>query len=284
MKYFRYVCGINKKFIALILLFSLCIDLLVFTADLQYVGTKGFWVPIVICLAITLVAALICFSLMWMIYKRNKPVFEVMDKPVLTDELIDVYKRCYPNMTVKHHITLSSYLRALGHIDEAETEIMTAGQCVMADVTTRAFYSEGLISQRILQGRFNDAILLYNNYNPMMEAYCRSNKNSLAVSHYAHGALLYAYSGNYDSAMICIRNTEPAVKKDRALAFTRNTALMCVYLMMGDYRNADSIKNMMLRDLETFKDFTFESHRSLAYRDIDIFTAMFDPRAQAEKR
>ena len=284
MKYFKYVCKQNIKFLAICMLFSLCIDLVVIAADLPNIDVKGFWVPIVISLIITVVVMCIAMAFIYRLYKKNLPLLRCIDEKGITNELIDIYRQTFPKMGAMNHIVLASYLKAVDRLDEAQRELDIAGRYVMADVRTKAYYSEILIGLRIRQRRFDEAIMIYNNYNQMMESYCRSNKDSICVQHYANGALLYAYSGNFDAAMVCVRKTEPAVKKKRAFAFTRNTALMAVYLIQGDLRSADNIRNMMFADLQTFDEFDFEAYRKLSYKDIEEITMLFDPRAQAETR
>ncbi len=282
MKNFKYVCKINKKFFALCLLMSLSFDLIVIGADLPNINTDGFWRPIIICLCITVIVAFIALLFVYRVYRKNRDFLRLLDQKGVCDELIDAYRRTYPNMSAMNHVVLASYLSALDRMEEAQQEMYAAGTMAMVDVRTKAYYSEIMISLHIKNRRFNDAITIYNNYNQMMEAYCRSNKNAVAAEHFAHGAVLYAYSGNFDAAMICIRKTEPSVKKDRSLAFTRNTALMGVYLIMGDYRSADNIKSLMLKDLETFSEFDFETFRALSYKDIEETQMLFDPRMQRQ--
>ena len=284
MKYFKYVCKLNTKFLMTCLLLSLSIDIIVFAIDLPNINVKGFWVPILISLVITVVVMCIALAMVYRVYKKNLPLFKVLDEKGICDELIDTYRSVFPRMNAMNHIVLASYLQALDRLDETQQELDIAERYVMADVRTKAYYSEILIGLRIRQRRFDEAIMLYNNYNQMMEAYCRSNKDAICVQHFANGAVLYAYSGNFNAAMVFIRKTEATVKKKRAFAFTRNTALMAVYLIQGDLRSADNIKNMMLADLQTFDEFDFEAYKKLAYKDIEETEKLFDPRAQAEMR
>ena len=57
---------------------------------------------------------------------------------------------------------------------------------------------------------------------------------------------------------------------------------MAVYLIQGDLRSADNIKNMMLADLQTFDEFDYEAYKKLAYKDIEETSMIFDPRLQAQ--
>ena len=284
MKYFKYCLKVNRKFILSCLILSLSLDIVVFCIDLENVGVNGFWRPVIISLIITVVVMCVVMAFIYRLYKKNLPVFKVLDEKDFTDKLIDTYRMAFPRSTAMNHIVLASYLKALDRLDEAQQELEIAGRLQMLDIRTKAYYSEVLISLRMRQRRFDEAIMIYNNYNQMMEAYCRSNKDAVCIQHYANGALLYAYSGDFNSAMVCIRKTEPAVKKQRKFAFTRNTALMGVYLLRGDMRSADDIKNMMLTDMQTFDEFDFEAYRQLTYKDIEEITMLFDPRAQAETR
>ena len=71
---------------------------------------------------------------------------------------------------------------------------------------------------------------------------------------------------------------EKSIKKIRKLAFSRNTVLMGVYLIMMDYVNADSIKDRMLKDIETFERFDLKSDKQLIMQDIRSMQMMFDER------
>ena len=283
MKYFRFHLKANKKLLLYALWFSLCIDLIIIAADLGNIGVEGFMVPIIACLAVT---ALIMLAILFIIYrgsKKNEPQFDMLEQKGVCDEFIDFYKQRHPKMSPINHVILGTYLSILGRYDEAEYEISIAGNYFMADVMTKAYYCCAFIMLRIRQRRFDEAIIMYNNYDSMMTAYCRSNKNAICVDHYSQGALLYAYSGDFQSAMVCVQSMDKAVRKNRKFAFTRNTALMGVYLLMGDYSNADSVKSMMLRDLPECDAFDFKYEKDLVRNDIDEITQLFDPRVQTQK-
>lgn len=282
MKYYRYYLRANRGLILCVLWICLSIDLIIFGADIPNVDVDGYWLPIFICLGVTvfIMAAL----LLWILLaaKKNRKVLEILDKQGPCEELVQAYKQAHPKLNAAGHVTLASYYLAMDRFQEAEYELSTAGSYVMADVPTKAFYSEVFIEMRLRQRRFDEAIIMYNNYNSVLETYCRSNKNGICVDHYSHGALLYAYSGNPSAAMLCIRKMEKTIRKKRELAFTRNTALMGVYLIMGDFANADNIKNMMLKDLEEFDEFTFDSARELLRKEIGDMTELLDPRVQRQ--
>ena len=53
---------------------------------------------------------------------------------------------------------------------------------------------------------------------------------------------------------------------------------MGVYLIMRDYVNADSIKDRMLKDIETFDRFDLKSDKQLIMQDIRSMQMMFDER------
>ncbi len=281
MKYFRYHLKVNKKLLLYALVFSLCIDLIIIGADLKNVGIEGYWIPIIACLATTVVVMLFVLFLIYRISKKNEPVFDIMNEKGLGDELIAVYRQRNPKMTPMNHIVLASYLKVMDRLEEAEYEIAAAGSYNMVDVYTKAYYSESFIDLRILQRRFDEAIIMYNNYNSLMNAFCRSHKNNpLCVMHYCSGAVLYAYSGDFRSAMICIQSMDKPAGKTRKFAFSRNTALMGVYLIRGDLDNADNVKNMMLRDVEDFDGFDMKYEKQLVLRDIEKISKLFDPREQ----
>ena len=223
---------------------------------------------------------LVVMFLIYRVSKKNEPMFDVLNEKGVCDELIAVFRQRHPKMTPIHHVLLGIYFKIMQRYDEAEYEISVAGNYFMADITTKAYYCCAFISLRIRQRRFDEAIIMYNNYDSMMTAYCRSHKNALCVDHYSQGALLYAYSGDFQSAMVCIQSMDKAVRKNRMYAFTRNTALMGVYLLMGDYSNADSVKSMMLRDLPECDAFDMKFQRDLALDDIESTSAIFDPREQ----
>lgn len=280
MKYFRYHLKANKTLIGAALWLSVAIDALVMACCVQYIGREGFWVPIIACLVITAIVMLAVMFLIYRISKKNEPMFDVLNEKGVCDELIVVFRQRHPKMTPIHHVLLGIYFKIMQRYDEAEYEISVAGNYFMADITTKAYYCCAFISLRIRQRRFDEAIIMYNNYDSMMTAYCRSHKNALCVDHYSQGALLYAYSGDFQSAMVCIQSMDKAVRKNRMYAFTRNTALMGVYLLMGDYSNADSVKSMMLRDLPECDAFDMKFQRDLALDDIESTSAIFDPREQ----
>lgn len=280
MKYFRYHLKVNKKLLLYALVFSLCIDLIIIGADLKNIGIDGFLVPIIACAVTTAVCLLFVLFFIYRISKKNETMFDILNEKGVCDELIAVYRKSHPKMTPIHHVLLGIYFKIMQRYDEAEREITIAGNYHMADVTSKAYYCCAFISLRIRQRRFDEAIIMYNNYDSMMTAYCRSHKNALCVDHYSQGALLYAYSGDFKSAMICIQSMDKAVRKNRIYAFTRNTALMGVYLIMGDYNSADNVKRMMLRDLSEFDEFDLNYQKDLVLKDIEITSRLFDLREQ----
>lgn len=280
MKYFRFHLRSNIKLLLYVIVFSLCMDLIVFASVLPNADVQGYLKPVIISFGITVISVLIWLFLIYCLSKKNEPLFDVLNEKGVCDELITVYRQRHPRMNPINHVVLGMYLKSMGRFEEAEYELSFAGNSYMADVNAKAYYSEALINLRIYQKRFDEAIMLYNNYSSMMNVYCRrSIRNpSVCMMHYANGALLYAYSGDFNSAMICIKDMEKIISKQRKYAFTRNTALMGVYLIKGDYRSADNIKSLMLKDLEGYDGFDMKYEAQAAFKDINDVANLFDPR------
>ena len=111
MKYFKYVCKLNTKFLMTCLLLSLSIDIIVFAIDLPNINVKGFWVPILISLVITVVVMCIALAMVYRVYKKNLPLFKVLDEKGICDELIDTYRSVFPRMNAMNHIVLARQAR-----------------------------------------------------------------------------------------------------------------------------------------------------------------------------
>ena len=282
MKYYLYYIRANRHILILTLLICVFIDLCIVVADLPNAGVKGFWIPVLIALGLTVLVMGFLLIVIFCFYIKSRSELEIMDKSGVCEELIQAYKHNHPRPNSVNRLVLASYYMALERLEEAERELTIVGASIMTDMSVKGLYSELFVSMRIHQHRFDEAILMYKNYENVMEVYCRSHKNALNIEHYANGAVLYACSGNFEAAMECIRRSEKAVKKERYLAFTRNTALMSVYLLAGDYAKADEIKNMMFRDLETFDGFPLGGHKKLAYKDIADAQKLYDPRVQTQ--
>lgn len=279
MKYFRFHLKTNSKLFIYVIGFSLCMDLIVFAASMSNVVVEGFLRPVIISLCITVLSVLIVFFFIYRLSKKNEPFFDLLNEKGACDELLVMYRQLHPRMNPINHVSLASYLTVMGRYDEAEYELSFAGNSYLADILTKAYYSESLIDLRIRQNRFDEAIMLYSNYSSMMNAFCRSRKNTaICILHYANGALLYAHSGDFNSAMICIKDMERFISKERKFAFTRNTALMGVYLIKGDYRSADEIKSLMLKDLDNCDCFDMKYESEFARQDINDTVNRFDPR------
>lgn len=278
MKYFRLHLRANKQVLKSVIIISVAINIMILVIDMNNFGEDGFIWPIVIGLLIAAVLISLILLLILRESKRNERLYDILNEKGVCDELIEAYKMRHPRMTPMQHVVLSNYLKVLGRYEQAEYELSIAGNYYMADAMTKAWYSEGFIDLRIIQRRFDEAIIMYNNYSSMMNAYCRTHKDAISVEHYAHGALLYAYSGDFNSAMVCIQSMDKPLRKNRKLAFTRNTALMGIYLIKGDLANADKVKSMMLSDAESFDGFDLKYEKALILKDIDNISDLFDVR------
>ena len=278
MKYFRLHLRANKLLLRSVIIISAAINIIILMIDMSNFGEDTFILPIVIGLIIAAVLISLILLLILGHSKRNEPIYDILNEKGVCDELIEEYKKRHPRMTAVQHVVLSNYLKVLGRYEQAEYELSIAGNNYMADATTKAWYSEGFIDLRIIQRRFDEAIIMYNNYSSMMNAYCRSHRDAITIEHYAHGALLYAYSGDFNSAMVCIQSMDKPLRKNRKLAFTRNTALMGVYLIKGDLANADKVKSMMQNDAEVFDGFDLKYEKTLVLKDIDNISELFDVR------
>ncbi|MBQ2580278.1 MAG: hypothetical protein II574_01470 [Ruminococcus sp.] len=85
MKYFKYCLKVNRKFILSCLILSLSLDIVVFCIDLENVGVNGFWRPVIISLIITVVVMCVVMAFIYRLYKKNLPVFKVLDEKDFTD-------------------------------------------------------------------------------------------------------------------------------------------------------------------------------------------------------
>ena len=281
MKYYRFYLKANRKLLLCMLGIILSIDLLIFAADLENMGVDGYWKPLLISLGFTVLTMLILIGLIVFKVRKDMDFLKLYDRLGPCQETIELYRRKHPKMRVIDHLVICTYYKAMGDLDEAERIISFVSSCVMPDIRTRAYYSEILLGLRIHQRRFQEAAVIFNNYNSMMSVYCRSNPGAIAVEHYSHAALMYAMSGNINAALDAISLMDKSIRRERQLAFSRNTALMGVYLIGGDYRKADELKTLMLRDVKDFDGFLFESNRGIVLKDIESIETLFDPRAKA---
>lgn len=282
MKKYLYCFRENKRLLVGTLIVCLSIDLCLLLASLPNSNVQGYLIPVFLCLGFT---AFIMVSLMLFTFieaRRNRRIIEIMDTQGPCEELVEAYKRRYRRLSSLNHSVLAMWYITMGNMQQAQYELTLSGNFNIIDEATRAYYSEAFVEMKIRQKRFNEAIIMYNNYNVFMESYCRRNKNEISIIHYAHGALLYACTGVFDSAMMCIRKMTKIIKRNRELAFARNTALMGVYLIMGDFSSADEIQRLMLKDIDEFNEFTFESYRALARKNIKEIQDLFDPRTQIQ--
>ena len=279
MKYYLKSIKANGRLLLMIMAINLCIDLLVFASSLPNAEMKGYWVPTAICLVITVGVMLLFIALICVITKKNIECYRLLDEKGPCPELIEAYARARKyKLSARDHCVLASYYLAMDDPDGADSELAVAGQLQMYDVVTKVYYSELFTETRIEQRRFPEAAVMYNNYLSINGEYCRSHPGALAVEHYSNGALFQAMNGNMQGAMENLNAMEKSIKRTRKFAFTRNTALMGVYLIMRDYANADSIKDMMLKDIDTFDGFDLICDKQLVMHDIVSMQKTFDER------
>lgn len=282
MKFYRYYLKANRRLLLYCLGIMLSIDLLIFAADMSNAGIDGYLTPILISLGLTIITMLLLIAVILRKAKKFKPFLELYDKKGPCPETIQMYISMHPKPRVIDYVSIAAYYNAAGDVDNADRFIATAGTCVMVDIRTRAYYVQVLLSIRIRQRRFQEAAVIFNNYNSMMTTFCKSNPGPVALDHYGHAALMYAMSGNINAALEAIGLMERSIRRDRQLAFTRNTALMAVYLIGGDLRRADDLKEMMIKDVREFDGFLFESNRDVVLRDIQVMQELFDPRMKQQ--
>lgn len=284
MKTYRSYFKANRMLLLSVLIIMLAFDGIIIMSGLENGFNSDFMISMIVFLVITV--AVMAFVCILIIRGANKmiPVAELMDEKGMCPEVIDKYRQLNPKMTARNHCVLASYYLSMDELEAAENELVKANGLTLYDVMSKVYYSDLYVSLRMRQRRFADAAVMYNNYDAIAQPFCRSHAGPIAVNHYSHGAVLYALNGNFTAAMDLINLMDKSVKKQRYLAFTRNTSLMAVYLIMGDFANADQIRQRMLTDLETFDEFDMKVYKSLTYKDIETTSQLFDRRlAQADQ-
>ena len=278
MKNYRSYFKANLKLLLSVLGIMLLFDAAIIMSGIENRFNGEFLISMIIFLGVT--AAVMALLCMLIVRTANKmiPVAKIIDEKGMCPEAIEKYRQLHPKMGAKEHCVLASYYLAMEDTDSAENELTAAGQLQMYDTVTEVYYSELFTQMRLKQRRLYEAALMHNNHLSVNRAYCKAHPGAIAVEHYSNGALLEALNGNMGGSMDNINAMEKSIKKIRKLAFSRNTVLMGVYLIMRDYVNADSIKDRMLKDIETFDRFDLKSDKQLIMQDIRSMQTMFDER------